>query len=204
MNLGTIRFILAQSGLDRKIWESEREGLDYSEAPPEPERVDFNLTETDPEGWIIALRYIAIAVLAGLLIYIVVRIVLQKRRKKSKVESVVKESESSEESPTAISSAAALRDALERAKAEKNYREAIRILYQMAIKKLADSGKLIAAPDKTAREYVSELNNRSDEFLKITLIHEYIWYGESEPTEAEFNRAEPGFTTFINSVSDGE
>jgi len=199
------RIASSPSGLDRDAWDSAKKGLDYREDAPEFNPQSIPIDGTNAQEWVIVLRYFAIALLAVGLIYLVVRLVLNRGGKKGKDENKTEEVPVEEEGPTALSPLEFLHAALAEAKNRGDYKEAIRLLYQIAVKHLHESGKLNAAPDKTAREYASELNwkEKSEEFLRMTLFHEYSWYGSVELTPAEFQELEPRFNAFIDSVGHG-
>lgn len=195
--------ISSQIPLNKEAWDSVRKGLDYIEEAPEVIPEDLPTTAAATQEWIIVFRYLAVALLAILLVYLIVRLVLNRRGKKNNSESKAEESEIQVEEPTALSSMDQLREALNEAKRAANYREAVRLLYQIAVKYLHDAGKLEATPEKTAREYVREMSwkEKSEEFFRITLLHEYSWYGSSDITETDFILLEPKFNSFIDSLS---
>jgi hypothetical protein len=72
------------------------------------------------------------------------------------------------------------------------FREAIRVLYLICLKKLDKGGLIRIRTNKTNREYLYELNGDSDRhfFRHIARIYEYVWYGHFEPDAEAFNRIE--------------
>ena len=72
------------------------------------------------------------------------------------------------------------------------YREAIRVLYLICLKKLDKGGLIRIRENKTNREYLYELNSDADRrfFRHIARIYEYVWYGRFEPDAEAFNRIE--------------
>lgn len=72
------------------------------------------------------------------------------------------------------------------------YREAIRVLYLICLKKLDKGGLIRMRENKTNREYLYELNGDADRhfFRHIARIYEYVWYGHFEPDAEAFNRIE--------------
>jgi len=84
----------------------------------------------------------------------------------------------------------------------RNYRMAIRYQYLNSLYKLAEKGLVQFAVDKTNYQYVSELTKQEqrNEFAKLTLHYEYVWYGEFEIDETVYKKLEPGFTAFYNKI----
>jgi hypothetical protein len=200
---GQLRFMQAQ--LDRDTWLDEREGMDFNEAPPEVPEFDLGMPVAPVADWVVLFRYFAIAVLAALLIFVIVRLISRNRAKTAGEEGNVAEVDSTEEGPTALSPLEELWGAYGKAKEEKNFREAVRILYQIVIKHLDSQGKLKAAADKTNREYTREMSwqEKAPDFFQLTLLHEFSWYGANEVNQLDFDRAEPRFLEFIESIKNG-
>ncbi|HEY8690279.1 MAG TPA: LapA family protein [Chitinophagaceae bacterium] len=80
----------------------------------------------------------------------------------------------------------------------KNYRLAIRYSYLQALHKLAGSGLLQFAADKTNYQYVNELRGKpyQNDFAAITLNYEYVWYGKFEIDENIYNRLSGEYRSF--------
>ncbi|MFT6996854.1 MAG: hypothetical protein ACJAQ4_000599 [Cryomorphaceae bacterium] len=199
------QFHYMQAPLDRKTWLDDKEGMEFNEAPPEVQELGLDAPGINTLDWVVAFRYIAIAILAALLIFIVVRLVTSNRVKSEGKKENAVEVDSAEEGPTALSPLAELWAAHKKAKEEKNFREATRILYQIIIKHLDSQGKLKAAADKTNREYTQEMSwqEKAQDFFQLTLLHEFTWYGANEVNQLDFDRAEPRFLAFIESIKNG-
>lgn len=191
----------ADGGFDREKWEALREGVDYSETAPQ-------LAETAESsssfGWLVfieLLKYGAALVLIVGLIYVVLKLLgvvnFKGPDKKTPIGAEIVE-ETDPETPLDV-----LNAALEAARKAGNYREAVRLMYCIALRRLALSGKVTVKPEKTNWEYVSELRERTtaEAFGKLTGIYELIWFGEGRATEEEFKRHEPAFQSFINSTA---
>lgn len=84
----------------------------------------------------------------------------------------------------------------------RNFRLAIRYLYLNSLYKLAEKGLVQFAVDKTNYQYVTELTNQQqrNDFAKLTLHYEYVWYGEFDIDETVYQKIEPGFTAFYNKI----
>lgn len=77
---------------------------------------------------------------------------------------------------------------LQNAIADKNYAEAVRLYYTLALKNLIDTGLIEFRIDKTNSEYLFELptNTTRQPFKQLTFYFDYIFYGEFEATESIF------------------
>jgi len=199
------QFHYMQAPLDRDTWLDDKEGMEFNEAPPEVQELGLDAPGITTLDWVVAFRYIAIAILAALLIFIVVRLAAGNRVKAEGKKGNALEVDSAEKGPTALSPLAELWAAHKKAKEEKNFREATRILYQIIIKHLDSQGKLKAAADKTNREYTQEMSwqEKAQDFFQLTLLHEFTWYGANEVNQNNFERAEPRFLAFIESIKNG-
>ncbi|MCZ4408575.1 hypothetical protein O3Q51_07135 [Cryomorphaceae bacterium 1068] len=194
-----------QAPLDRDTWLDDKEGMDFNEPPPELPEFDTGVPMAPTADWVVLFRYFAIVVLAALLVFVIVRLISRKRAKSAHKEENVAEVDSTEEGPTALSPLEELWSAYNKAKNEKDFREAVRILYQIIIKHLDSQGKLKAAADKTNREYTREMTwkEKAPDFFQLTLLHEFSWYGANEVKQGDFDRAEPRFLEFIESIKNG-
>ena len=86
----------------------------------------------------------------------------------------------------------------------KDYRLVIRFLYLKNLKLLTDKEFIEWKPNKTNYSYQYEIENQTvrSQFMEMTLIFDYIWYGEFIPDEANFpiiyNRMESFSKTIAN------
>jgi hypothetical protein len=200
---GQLRFM--QTPLDRDAWLDGKDGMDFNEAPPELPEFDPGAPMVPIADWVVLFRYFAIAVLAALLVFVIVRLISRNRAESAEKEEKVSEIDHAEEGPTALSPLEELWAAYKKAKNENDFREAVRILYQIVIKQLDSQGKLKAAADKTNREYTREMSwqEKAPDFFQLTLLHEFSWYGANEVKQSDFDRAEPRFLEFIESIKNG-
>jgi hypothetical protein len=70
---------------------------------------------------------------------------------------------------------------LDKARAEKNYKTAVRLYYLRLLQGLAQRGMISWKKDKTNREYLGELLSRNfffEEIRGLTLTYESVWYGD--------------------------
>jgi hypothetical protein len=88
---------------------------------------------------------------------------------------------------------------LKTAIADKNYGEAVRLYYILALKNLSESGNINLRKDKTNREYLSELIGKTayQPFDKLTFYFEYIFYGKFDATEAVFSQVQENYNNLL-------
>lgn len=86
--------------------------------------------------------------------------------------------------------------------AEKNYRLAVRYLYLKSLQKLAQSGAIVFATDKTNYQYLREISSKpyKQNFAALTLNYEYVWYGEFAIDELIYLKLKTDFQQFYNQV----
>ena len=77
---------------------------------------------------------------------------------------------------------------------EKNFRYATRYQYLHLLKIFTDRKFLEWDPEKTNLDYINEVSaDKKDAFKKLTNIFDYVWYGEFNVTEAEYERIKVEF-----------
>jgi hypothetical protein len=191
---------LLATELDRKAWDEARKGMEYVEKALPESGADPSLTPLILGGIIIQLLRV-LGVLAIIITLVIVIIRLIKRYRGTTAAQVKKISEPEEEIPSASAPIEVLLRAFDEARQRGDYREATRLLYQIAIKRLDMAGAVIAHPDKTNWEYVSELREpaQSQRFAYLTMLFERIWYGDKSLTANDFITFEPRFLEFIKS-----
>lgn len=195
--------ILLKGPLNKDEWTDAKEGMEFIEEAPElPNDELVSGALNGLSEWLILLRYLAIILLGGILVFVIFRLVSGKRAYSMAKDSQIQELEVESDQPTVLSPLNELWEACKRAKNEGDYREATRILQQIAIKHLDRLGKLKAGTEKTNREYTMELNwqEKSSQFLKLTLLHEFVWYGAKEVNQEVYEQVEPNFLEFIHSI----
>jgi len=201
--------VYAQGPIDEGEWDELRKELNYDE---EQEEVSKNGNGGSPFLWgffgtlfsssIMLFGSILIIALVAFLIYLLIR---HSRRANIKLPAK-SASDVSLEEPDSSSSYQDLWDAFNRAKLQGNYKECIRLIHQICIKNLSESGLLKLHPDKTNWEYVSELKSfkLANDFSELTAEHELIWYGDSSIDETEFKKLELAFNDFLKSEELGQ
>ena len=80
----------------------------------------------------------------------------------------------------------------------KSYRLAIRYMYLKTLKVLSDNNLITLHAKSTNQDYVRQLYNYDNlgQFRQLTRIYEYVWYGEFDPTEIQFDIIKTNFNRF--------
>lgn len=89
---------------------------------------------------------------------------------------------------------------IEDAIAKGNYREAIRLSYLKILKQLTDKDLIKWQLDKTNTDYYHELKQTKYQkpYKKVSLLFEYVWYGEFQVKEADFKNTMNDFKGLSN------
>lgn len=141
------------------------------------------------------LKYAALAILAGLVIYAVLKVIgldVWRITGKSKTLEVpfaesldnIHEINFNEEISKAIESG--------------SYRLAVRLCYLLSLKKLSDRKLINWQPEKTNETYISELKDtdKQHQFTLLTRQFEYIWYGDFFIDKENFSQIKASFDEF--------
>ena len=82
--------------------------------------------------------------------------------------------------------------------AQRNYRRAVRLQYLAQIKRLAERGLIHWRMDKTNYDYQRELagGELRTPFAEISLLFEYVWYGDMALDEPTYRRMSERFAVF--------
>jgi len=85
---------------------------------------------------------------------------------------------------------------------EKNFRTAIRYYYLSLLKQLDASELIQWELGKTNRDYQHELKNRNilNDFVSLSGIYEYSWYGHFEVNEEKFVKWQEGFRNVFRRI----
>jgi hypothetical protein len=140
-------------------------------------------------------KYIVIAVLAGLVVFIIVKVIgldLKIFARKSKaIEVPYAESMDNIHEIN-------FEDEIEKAVSGGNYRLAVRLFYLNTLKKLNDQQLIDWQPEKTNQDYITELAGleKQQGFKQLTLQFEYVWYGEFFINRENFTEIKALFDQF--------
>ena len=91
---------------------------------------------------------------------------------------------------------------ISQAESENNYRLAIRYYYLWLLKTLSEAEIIDYDVEKTNSDYYLEINKTEtkEEFSYTSYLYNYIWYGEFNIDDHQFNKAKNVFTQFLNST----
>ncbi|MCD2260914.1 DUF4129 domain-containing protein [Psychroserpens sp. XSD401] len=83
-----------------------------------------------------------------------------------------------------------------------NYRLAIRYYYLWLLKTLSEAELIDYDVEKTNSDYYTEIKNENTrkEFSYTSYLYNYIWYGEFDIDNSQFEKAKTAFTQFLNSI----
>ena len=83
-----------------------------------------------------------------------------------------------------------------------NYRLAIRYYYLWLLKKLSAAEIIHYDVEKTNNDYRNEIeiSKVKEDFTYTSYLYNYIWYGEFDVNDEQFNKAKLAFNKFLNSI----
>ncbi|MBO9571716.1 MAG: DUF4129 domain-containing protein [Chitinophagaceae bacterium] len=82
----------------------------------------------------------------------------------------------------------------------KEYRTAIRYLYLKTLNALNEKNKIQMHAKATNYDYLQQMKSTTgyNDFALLTRIYEYVWYGEFQPGEQQFEKINNNFNQFIS------
>lgn len=194
----------AQSDFDKEAWDELRKDLNYNEESIDEEPSNSNAFLQGFFSTLFGeiLLVAGIVLIASAIVFLIVIIVRNSKKigSKSRRENVLLEEP---ELPDSNSTFEDLWSAFNQAKSNSDFRECIRLIHQICIKKLAENGLLEIHIEKTNWEYVTDLDNHkvATQFSRLTYIHEYIWYGGFSMDKKDFDAYEVEFKEFLKTDS---
>lgn len=89
---------------------------------------------------------------------------------------------------------------IQKAEAQNDTRQSIRLYYLWLLKVLSDRGQIVWELRKTNADYVRELKDpaRRESFVYLSKIYNYIWYGEFAITDSQYQEAKADYQRYIN------
>lgn len=97
-----------------------------------------------------------------------------------------------------------IQELIKKALADENYRLAIRYYYLFILQLLSERELIDWQQQKTNDDYMAELSDSSfkNDFVKATLLYDYVWYGEFELNLERYQKAELVFASLKKSITD--
>ncbi|MFT5847980.1 MAG: hypothetical protein ACJARX_001525 [Psychroserpens sp.] len=88
------------------------------------------------------------------------------------------------------------------AEKENNHRLAIRYYYLWLLKTLSEEEIIDYDVEKTNSDYYLEIENKEtkEDFSYTSYLYNYIWYGEFDIDDAQFEKAKKAFTQFLRTL----
>lgn len=176
--------------------EEEEEDMVFEEHSSNSVIDSLNDFFTSPLG-----KMLAIVIAASLLIFLIVKLISGKpiiaNNKIKPIQEI--DLENPDELPEEDTLDRLLRNALER----KDYKTAVRILYLRIIRQMAESNYINWQKDKTNRDYLNEMRQRSHyrSFRDLTLVYEVIWYGDKEIADPDYQRVSQLFSNYQSNLN---
>jgi hypothetical protein len=92
---------------------------------------------------------------------------------------------------------------IQEAESNGNYRLAIRFQYLNMLKQLSDSEIISFDPEKTNLDYTYEIKEEAlrEQFQYTSYVYNYVWYGEFEINEAQYQKAKESFTVVLKKAA---
>lgn len=80
-----------------------------------------------------------------------------------------------------------------------DYRSAIRFMYLKTLQQLHERQLIRFHANATNLDYINQMHRQKEggQFKLLTHIYEYVWYGEFQPTEQQFERIKTNFNLII-------
>jgi len=95
-----------------------------------------------------------------------------------------------------------LEEQLSKALEEKAYRPATRLMYLQILQTLQNKNRIMLHARATNQDYIRQMHHTpgSREFRELTGIYEYVWYGEFQPDQKQFEIIEDHFKKFVDII----
>ncbi|RYF99313.1 MAG: DUF4129 domain-containing protein [Chitinophagaceae bacterium] len=148
-----------------------------------------------------AVRNFLFVLLILFVVYVIVRLVISNNLLVFNRRSAKRSASELIDSDTQLN-AESIDDRLRKALADKDQRGAVRYLYLKTLQLLDRKGWIVYHPETTNHAYRSQVNRfaKGREFEFLCSVYEYVWYGEFEMNEQQFDKVLHNFTHFQNSL----
>jgi hypothetical protein len=187
---------------NKKKWKQLTKNVDYTDniekkAPQEIK--SFNLPK--PKKWPTVLQYGVILTVIVLLLFLVIRLFLQRNsiNRKLKRDDLLIEDVKKEEKQQGF-----LYEKLLEKIQKEDYKEAVRYYFLWLIIHLVNNKWIVWKKDKTNNDYLREMRNKTDyynTFSELTIVFEKVIYGNTPVTKRSFDTIQKKFDAFITSLN---
>jgi len=186
--------------IDKSTWQKTVEGLNYNEQPEKEDKfTEPTIPEVAADSGFTILKILGFLLIAGVLIFVLVHLFGSGLFAKNKVPSTfINQLTELDESPMESDLERYLREAL----ARRDFKLAIRIYYLMILKSLNDAEVITWKKEKTNMDYMRELRQHPnyEALSNNTYIFEYVWYGEKDIHEPQFNTLSKPFIQLLHQM----
>lgn len=174
--------------------------------PPDIEPLDVDPPDVQPSRfevseniWMIILIVLLVVVVVGLIYFFLIKNV----ETSDKVSTIVPDLE--EWNPEEVTKTE-LEILLEKAIAEEDYRQCVRIYYTFILQSLIKRGWIKWKQDKTNIHYQMEMIKRpvAQEFNKAVRLYELVWYGHYEINNLTYQSLEPELKSLYKKIDANE
>lgn len=186
---------------DHKNYSRDKNNRDLERPPkqierPRPRNVNFNPPQINPNVF-----WVIIIIIGILLIALIVFLIIKNSGNNKGVKSGISDIEIHDVNPLEIPKTE-LELRLEKAMAEGDYRECVRIYFIFSMKELVEKGHIRWEKEKTNMVYLQEIFGKSfyGSFFNVVNLFEIVWYGERKISKEQFQKVEPELKKCIKSI----
>ncbi len=190
---------------NKRKWKQLTEHVDYTDKTDKEKaskQININsLNWSKPSVWSTVLQYVTIIAVIGLLVFLMVRLFLQRHsinRKLKRDHLLIEEVKEEEQQPEF------LQEKLLEAIYNADYAGAVRYYYLLLIIRLVNKKWIIRKKDKTNNDYLREMRNKPHfyyTFSELTQVFEKVIYGDIPVTKTSFINIQKKFDDFITTLN---
>jgi hypothetical protein len=168
------------------------------EPEPKKETEERDMSMLDFSGFFGAVKIVFIILLAAMLGFIIYKL-MGNRWPWEKEARLVEEEAVNEEDLDVDELQQKIREAI----GNRKYRMAIRYSYLFTLRRLDEKGWIRLDARSTNHDYVKQMKERDPHgtFAWLTNVYDYVWYGEFELNEEQFNLVYKDFQKYLNTYS---
>jgi hypothetical protein len=182
---------------DPEYWEKPDKKKERT-AKPRREREQREISMFDFSGIFGVVKLLFIVVMIALLAFLIYK--LMGNRWPWQQPAKLKEEEAIAEEDLNVDE---LQQKIRQAIADKKFRLAIRYSYLFTLRRMDEKGWIRLDARSTNLDYVKQMkpHDPNGHFTYLTNVYDYVWYGEFELNEEQFNLVYKDFQNFLNTYS---